>query len=118
MNYDCKKVADKRLLQLSELEEIRELANENCRIYKEHTKKWYDAKVKIKSFQEGDQVLLFNSRLRIYPGKLKSRWSGPFVVSHVYPYGAMKVCNTREEKFKVNGQRLKIYNRGIWENSC
>ena len=80
-------------------------------------KKWHDAKVKTKGFQEGDQVLFFNSRLRLFPGKLKSRWSGPFVVSHVYPYGAVDVCNTKGEKFKVNGQRLKIYNGGMWENS-
>ena len=80
------------------------MAFENSRIYKECTKKWYDAKVKLKSFQEGDQVLLFNCRLRLFPGKLKSRWSGPFVVSHVYPYGVVEMCDTRGEKFKVNGQ--------------
>ena len=85
-------------MQLSELEELREMAYENSRIYKEHTKKWHDAKVKIKSFQEGDQVLLFNSRLILFPGNLKSRWSGPFVVNHVYPYGAVEVCNNRGEK--------------------
>ena len=94
LNYDCKKVVEKRLLQLSELDEIKEMTYENSRIYKERTKKWHDAKEKIKSFQEGDQVLLFNSRLRLFPGKLKSRWSGPFTVSHIYLYGAVEVCNT------------------------
>ena len=102
---------------MNELEELRDIAYETARIYKERTKKWHDAKIKIKSFQVGDQVLLFNSRLWLFPGKLKSRWSGPFVVSHVYPYKAVEVCNTKREKFKVNGQRLKIYNEGIWENS-
>ena len=76
LNFDCKKAAEKRLLQLNELEELREIAYESSKIYKECTKKWHDAKVKIKSFQEEDQVLLFNSRLRLFPGKLKSRWSG------------------------------------------
>ena len=61
LNYDGKKIAEKRLLQLYELDEIREMAYENSMIYKERTKKWHDAKVKIKSFQVGDQVLLFNS---------------------------------------------------------
>ena len=103
---------------MTELEEIREMAYENSRIYKEHTKKWDDTKIKIKSFQKGDQVLLFNSRLILFPGKLKSRWSGPFVVSHVYPYGAVEVYNTQREKFKVNGQRLKIYHGGTLENQC
>ena len=54
LNYDYKKTAKKRLLQLNELEELREMAYENSRIYKECTKKWHDAKVQIKSFQEGD----------------------------------------------------------------
>ena len=101
---------------MNELEELREMAYENSKIYKERTKKWHDAKVNTKSFQKGDQVLLFNSRLRLFLGKLKSKWSGPFVVSHVYSYGAVEVCNTRGEKFKVNGQRLKIYNGGIWDS--
>ena len=56
---------------MSELEEIKELAYENSKIYKERTKKWHDAKVKIKRFQEGEKVLQFNSRLRLFPGKLK-----------------------------------------------
>ena len=103
LNYNCKKAVEKRILQLSELEEIREMEYENKRIYKECTKKWHDARVKMKSFQEGDQMLLFNSRLRLFPGKLKSRWSRPFVMSHVYPYGAVEVYNTHGEKFKVNG---------------
>ena len=76
---------------MNELEELREMAYENSRIYKECTKKWHDAKVKIKNFQEVNQVLLFNSRLKLFPGKLKSRWLGPFVVSHVYLCGAVEV---------------------------
>ena len=101
---------------MSELEEIREAAYENSKIYKERTKKWHDAKIRIKKFKEGDQVLLFNSRLRLFPGKLKSRWSGPFMVTHACPYGAMEICNTRGEQFKVNGQRLKLYHGGTLEN--
>ena len=97
LNFDFKKVSKKRILQLSELEEIREAAYENSRIYKECTKKWHDAKIRIKKFKKGDQVLLFNSRLRLFPGKLKSRWSGPFMVTHAYPYGAAEICNTHGE---------------------
>ena len=116
LNFDFEKASKKRILQLSELEEIREAAYENSRIYKERTKKWHDAKIRIKKFKEGDQVLLFNSRLRLFPGKLKSRWSGPFMVTHAYPYGAVEICNTHGEQFKVNGQRLKLYHGGTMEN--
>jgi hypothetical protein len=58
-------------------------------------------------------VLLFNSRLRLFPGKLKSRWSGPFKVVKVYPYGAIEVNDPDSDiTFKVNGQRLKPYYGG------
>ena len=58
----------------------------------------------------GQQVLLFNSRLRLFPGKLKSRWSGPFVVKTVFPHGAVEIFESDpNQAFKVNGQRLKHY---------
>ena len=57
----------------------------------------------------GDRVLLFNSRLRLFPGKLKSRWSGPYTVTNVFAYGTVEIVNEKGENFKVNGQRLKRY---------
>ena len=79
-NLDYKIAREKRLLQLEELEEIRQDAYENARIYKEKTKKWHDRMMSEKNFEPGQHVLLFNSRLKIFPGKLKSRWSRPFIV--------------------------------------
>ncbi|KAK8935602.1 hypothetical protein KSP39_PZI013848 [Platanthera zijinensis] len=78
INYDFRDAGKKRLLQLNELEEIRMQAYENSRIYKERTKRWHDRRMKEKNFEPGQLVLLFNSRLKLFPGKLKSRWSGPF----------------------------------------
>ena len=57
-------------------------------------------------------MLLFNSRLKLFPGKLRSRWSGPFIVTKVYPYGAIEVFSENSGLFKVNGQRLKHYFEG------
>ena len=108
-NYDMKSAGEKRLLQLQELEELRLDAYENAKIYKERTKKWHDKRILPKDFKEGDLVLLFNSRLRLFPGKLKSRWSGPFKVVKIFPHGAIEICNDKGEVFKVNGQRLKRY---------
>ncbi|GJS38987.1 reverse transcriptase domain-containing protein [Tanacetum coccineum] len=69
------------LMQLNELAELRDGAYENTRIYKERTKKWHDSKLcGDKDFKVGDQVLLYNSCLKMYPGKLKSKWSGPNIV--------------------------------------
>jgi len=43
---------------------------------------------------------------------LRSRWSGPFQVRKVYPYGATEIFSKKTGPFKVNGQRLKVYNAG------
>ncbi|GJS45790.1 hypothetical protein Tco_0595911 [Tanacetum coccineum] len=59
-----------------------------------------------------DAVLLFNSRLKIFSGKLKSRWSGPFTITEVYPYGTAKLSHADGSSFKVNCHRLKHYYGG------
>ena len=71
LNSDPKLSGEKRKLQLSELEELTMDAYENARIYKERTKKWHDKNILKKDFKSGDLVLLFNSRLRVFPGKLR-----------------------------------------------
>nr|GFC28140.1 reverse transcriptase domain-containing protein [Tanacetum cinerariifolium] len=63
-------------------------------------------------FNVGDQVLLFNSRLKIFSGKLKSRWSGPFTISEIYPYGTAKLIHPDGYNFKVNCHILKHYHGG------
>ena len=73
INFDFKAAKEERLLQLNELEELRNEAYDNARIYKDKTKKWHDQRILRKEFKAGDQVLLFNSRLRLFPGKLKSK---------------------------------------------
>nr|GFB48232.1 reverse transcriptase domain-containing protein [Tanacetum cinerariifolium] len=92
-NFDLKTAGDHRNLQLSELNELRDQAYENSLKYKERTKKLHDKKIKNRIFNIGDQVLLFNSRLKIFSGKLKSRWSGPFTISEIYPYGTAKLVH-------------------------
>nr|GFA44167.1 reverse transcriptase domain-containing protein [Tanacetum cinerariifolium] len=88
------------------------LKHENSIIYKERTKKLHDDKIKSRIFNVGDQVLLFNSRLKIFSGKLKSRWSGPFTISEIYPYGTAKLIHPDGCNFKVNCHRLKHYHGG------
>ena len=84
-------------------------AFENSRIYKEKTKSFHDKNILKREFKEGDQVLLHNSRLKLFPEKLKSRWSGPFKVKEVKPYGAIVLWSTDGRDFTVNGQRVKLY---------
>ncbi|GJS52349.1 reverse transcriptase domain-containing protein [Tanacetum coccineum] len=100
-------------LLLNELAELRDGAYENTRIYKEQTKKWHDSRHRgDKDFKVGDKVLLYNSRLKMYPGKLKSKWSDPNIVKTVYPYGAVEIIDKNGFNFKVNRQRLKKYYEG------
>nr|GEZ99754.1 reverse transcriptase domain-containing protein [Tanacetum cinerariifolium] len=76
-NFDLKTVGDHRKLQLNELNELHDQAYENSLIYKEKTKKLHESKIKNRIFNISDRVLLFNSRLKIFLGKLKSRWIDP-----------------------------------------
>ncbi|XP_074351504.1 uncharacterized protein LOC141690619 [Apium graveolens] len=110
LNIDMAAAGEKRMLQLNELDEFRLQAYENNKVYKEKVKRWHDWRLVYKLFVPGQQVLLFNSRLQLFPGKLKSRWSGPFIVKIVIPHGAVEIFDKHpDQAFKVNGQKLKHY---------
>ena len=109
LNFDFKAAKEERLLQLNELEELRNKAYDSARIYKDKTKKWHDQRILRREFKTGDQVLLFNSRLRLFPGKLKSKRSGPYTVVSSTTFGAVTLRTSNHEEFKVNGHRLKHY---------
>ncbi|KAM0972226.1 hypothetical protein ACFX2B_019773 [Malus domestica] len=81
LNFSYDSAGEQRKLQLNELEEIRQGAYESSRIYKERTKAFHDSQILRKEFQPGQKVLLFSSRLKLFPGKLKSRWTGPYLVN-------------------------------------
>nr|GEW35548.1 reverse transcriptase [Tanacetum cinerariifolium] len=100
---------DHRKVQLNELNKLCDQAYENSLIYKEKTKRIHDSKIKDRVFNVGDRVLLFNSRLKIFSSKLKTRWSGPFTITQVFPYGTVELFQTDRPNFKVNGHRLKHY---------
>ncbi|XP_073153249.1 uncharacterized protein [Henckelia pumila] len=103
-----------RKLQLQELEEIRNDAYASSKIYKEKTKVFHDKMISRRAFEVGQKVLLYHLRLRLFPGKLRSRWIGPFVITDVFPHGAVEIKSLETAKtFKVNGQRLKHYFEGV-----
>nr|GEU46771.1 reverse transcriptase domain-containing protein [Tanacetum cinerariifolium] len=108
-NYDLLTAGDHRKVQLNELKELRDQAYENSLIYKEKTKRIHDSNIKDRIFNVGDRVLLFNSRLNIFLGMLKTHWTGPFTITQVFPYGTVELSQTDGPNFKVNGHRLKHY---------
>ena len=97
---------------MNELEELRNKAYDNARIYKEKTKRWHDKKILRREFKVGEQVLLYNSKLKLFPRKLKPRWSDPYTVVTSTPFGAVTLKTEFGSEFKVNGQRLKHFLRG------
>ncbi|GKC37055.1 reverse transcriptase domain-containing protein [Tanacetum coccineum] len=112
-NMDLTAAAKNLFIELNELMELRDGAYENTRIYKERTKRWHDSRLRgDKNFKVGDKVLLFNSRFKMHPGKLKSKWYEPNVVKTVYPYETVEIIDKNGMSFKVNVERLKKYHDG------
>ncbi|XP_076887516.1 uncharacterized protein LOC143537687 [Bidens hawaiensis] len=111
VNLDISTAGENRVHQLYELEELRDHAYTHSYSYKQRIKELHDRKLKgNKQFKCGDQVLLHNSRLQLFPSKLNSRWSGPFMIFEVFPYGTIEI-EDESGKFKLNGHRLKHYIR-------
>ena len=95
---------------MHELDEFRHLAFESTRLYKERMKRLHDKNIVERNFNPGDMALLYNLRLRLFPGKLRSRWSRPFRVVEVFTSGAVEIATEKDSRtFRVNGQRLKLY---------
>ena len=107
---DLSRAMFKRFLDLNKLEEIRNDAYLNLKITKERSKKWHDQMITSKNFSKGDQVLVYDSKLHLFPGKLKSRWTGPFMVQQAHPNGSLDLLNPNDNRvIKVNGQIVKPY---------
>ena len=104
LNMNLEMARKKRTLQLNELDELRQNAYDSSRIYKDKTKAWHDKHLVHNEFKPGQQVLLFNSRLKLFLGKLRSRWSGSFVITQVFPYGSVELMHPKRGQFKVNGK--------------
>ncbi|XP_035546866.1 uncharacterized protein LOC118348734 [Juglans regia] len=109
-NFNIDEAGCVRKLQLSKLDELRMDAYNNSKLSKERTKNFHDKHIQRKTFELDQQVLLYNSRLHLFPGKLRFRWSGPYVVQTVFPRGSIEIMNPLNGNiFKVNGQRLKPF---------
>lgn len=76
---------------MSELEELRIAMYENAKLCNKRTKKWHDKRIIKRELMEVKLVLLFNSRLKLFPGKLRSKWSGPFKIKRVMSVGFVEV---------------------------
>ncbi|GJS39425.1 reverse transcriptase domain-containing protein [Tanacetum coccineum] len=101
VNLDLDTAGKHRYLQLNKLAELRNKTYEHSRAYKERVKQWHDAKIMDKEFHEGDEVLVFNSRLK---------WYGPYTISNVFPYGIVELCGSiyKELEFEVSSTHFHM----------
>ena len=100
---DVRLASKNRQKQISELEEWREKAYHSAKLYKERTKRWHDHRIKLKEFKQGDQDLLFNSKIKLFgEGKLHSKWKGPYTVINSSSHGAITIQDDDGNIFKVN----------------
>ncbi|GJY55179.1 reverse transcriptase domain-containing protein [Tanacetum coccineum] len=117
-NLDLMKAGTNRFLQINELDEMRLDAYESSISYKERTKRWHDKRIKAPTnYERGDKVLLFNSCLRLFPGKLKSRWYRPFSVCKDMKNSPIKLYDEDGNEFIVNKQRVKPYQKSVLDRN-
>ncbi|KAL1541282.1 hypothetical protein AAHA92_25525 [Salvia divinorum] len=111
INMDAKACEEERKLQLQELEELRLELYDAAMWYKERTKLLHDRNLRTKDLQVGQKVLLFQSRLKLMPGKLKSKWIGPYVITSIQSNGALEIQGglPNSEPFIVNGHMVKAF---------
>lgn len=95
---------------MNALDELRTKSYSNSLIYKDKTNKCHDARLRgNKEFEAGKRVLLFNSRMKLFPERMKTRWYGPYVVKEVLPHGVIDLIKDDGTTFKVNGHQVKNY---------
>lgn len=110
LNYNFKLAGEKRLFDISSLDEW---GTQALQLFKEKVKRWYDKRIQKREFKVGEYVLLYNSRFRFFATKLLSKWEGPDVIEEIYRSGAIKINNAEGTNPKVvNGQRIKHYISG------
>ena len=114
LNMSLDAAGKNRLLQMHELQELRNEAYDNSLIYKSKMKSFHDKNLNRREFKVNQKVWLYNSRLKLFPGKLKSRWDGPFIIVELFTNGVVSVRDPKTGlEFKVNGQRLKPYQEDV-----
>ncbi|RVW62666.1 Pro-Pol polyprotein [Vitis vinifera] len=114
LNMDLIRAGEKRYLDLNEMEELRNDAYINSKVAKQRMKKWHDQLISNKEFQKGQRVLLYDTRLHIFPGKLKSRWIGPFIIHQVYANGVVELLNSMA---KTPLESMDIVSSHSWSHS-
>ena len=86
-----------------------ELQSVSAISHKENMKKETEQKNAKQEFMVGDLVLVDSSGSRYLPGKLKSKWTGPYLITQVFPHGAVELKAKEGVQFKRNRDSIKLY---------
>ena len=109
LKMDWNEDAEQRLNGLNDLDEFSLKAYESSALYKQKMMTYHDQKIEKHDFMIEDLMLLFNSRLSLLPGKLKSKWIGPYLIIQLFPHGAVELETMEGVRYKLNGPHMKIY---------
>ena len=117
MGLDLTEAQARRIQQINELDEIKLLALQRTMIIQQQWAKWHDNLIKKKVFQKGDWALLYDSRFQDFPGKLQTRWLGPYEIQEVHNNGTLTLATIdgSGSTFRVNGHRVRLYHKRLTE---
>jgi hypothetical protein len=115
LGIDLNEAQKERIMQLNQLDEMRQQAEERTIFMQKQRKQWHDTHIKKKEFKECDWALLFESKFKYHKAKFTTHWMGPYEIVQVFENGSVKLTTIDQEErtFIVNGHRLKIYHKPI-----
>jgi len=115
LGLDLSEAQKERIMQLNQLDEMRQAAVEHNTLIQQQRAHWHDKYIKKKQFKEGDWALLFDSKFKDFKAKFTTHWLGPYEIAEVYENGSVKLqtIDDEESSFIVNGHRLKLYNKHV-----
>jgi len=107
-----------RLQQMNELDEAQLLTLHHMTLIQQQRAKWHDALLNKKTFHDGDWALLYDSRFQDFPGKLQTRWLGPYEIKQVHDNSTLMLTTIDGfgSSFKANGHRVCLYQNHLLEN--
>jgi hypothetical protein len=102
-----------RILQLNELDEIRQDVHSTKPFVQQQRKRWHDKFIRKKQFKLGDWALLFYSKFKNFKGNISTHWLGPYEIEMVFENGSVQIKTIDEDQvsFLVNGHRLRLYHK-------
>lgn len=102
LNLECSDVPKLRLKKYNKMDEFRICSYKSSTLYEEKMKLYHKPKIKKRDLIASDMILLFDSRIKLFQGKLKSRWKDTYRVVTVFAFDAIVLENKKGMGIKIN----------------